>query len=307
MSKVCTVCKEEKPLDQFYKQPAKIDGHQSLCKTCHKKGGKESLKAYKSGEKAFQCFPVYPLKMDTKEWQVGKYAGHISFKKYANHKPYICSRITLEGRTSSRNYVYEEENRDFVIKEAEKWLWQKSLEYNLLKNRIRVRDAHTIEVELSKGQVMTTDIQFADLCQKYCIHTANKEDSKGEFYANILCENGRVRFHRHITGFTMVDHINRDPLDNRLSNLREATFKMNNNNVSMHRNNTSGFTGVRFADGRWIARLEFDGKNISKSFSIKKYGEEEAKRLAIEHRIALCKQYGNNNQLSKDIPNFVEQ
>ena len=307
MSKVCTVCKEDKPLDQFHKQQKTKDGRQSLCKRCNRENTMKHRNLYKSGEKEFQCYPVYPLNIQSREWQCGKYLGSISYFSYINGTPYVQATFNLKEKVKTKNFVFNDTNKEEKIQEAQNWLWQQTFENKLLKNRIRVLDENTIEVELSKGQVMTTDIQFSDLCQKYRINTAYKKDSKGDFYATIFCEEGDVRFHRKITGFQMVDHINRIPLDNRLVNLREATFKTNNNNVSMHKNNTSGYTGVRRVDNRWIARIECDGKNHSKSFSIKQYDEEEAKRLAIEHRIALCKQFGNNNQLSKDIPNFIEQ
>ena len=43
-----------------------------------------------------------------------------------------------------------------------------------------------------------------------------------------------------------LDHINHDRLDNRISNLREVTNKENQRNVSMRKDNTSGYSGVWF-------------------------------------------------------------
>lgn len=58
-----------------------------------------------------------------------------------------------------------------------------------------------------------------------------------------------------------VDHRNQDKLDNRLSNLREATTVQNNQNISSpNRGNVSGFRGVSPSRERWIAVIRADGK-----------------------------------------------
>lgn len=59
-----------------------------------------------------------------------------------------------------------------------------------------------------------------------------------------------------------IDHINNDPSDNRLCNLREATGTQNNGNQSMSRRNTTGVKGVYRADqpGRFYAQVTLDGK-----------------------------------------------
>lgn len=61
-----------------------------------------------------------------------------------------------------------------------------------------------------------------------------------------------------------VDHINRDKLDNRRCNLREATQRLNNFNRSIQSNNTSGFKGVsRTRNGRWWAYIRVRGKTVN--------------------------------------------
>lgn len=61
-----------------------------------------------------------------------------------------------------------------------------------------------------------------------------------------------------------IDHINRNPFDNRLANLRLATNTQNNRNKPKPRNNTSGFKGVSFEPRRgvWVARITVGGRRI---------------------------------------------
>jgi|SRR5699024_1328097 len=60
-----------------------------------------------------------------------------------------------------------------------------------------------------------------------------------------------------------VDHINRDKKDNRSENLRLCSQKENARNASLHKNNTSGYTGVeRTPEGKWKARIMVDRKTI---------------------------------------------
>lgn len=54
----------------------------------------------------------------------------------------------------------------------------------------------------------------------------------------------------------IVDHENRNPLDNRLQNLRVCTPQQNSGNKTKPRRNKSGYIGVFWAEGRgWLARV----------------------------------------------------
>lgn len=58
-----------------------------------------------------------------------------------------------------------------------------------------------------------------------------------------------------------IDHANRNPRDNRIENLREAT--RSNNSSNSIRQNKNGFRGVTLVKGkidRWCARIKFKGK-----------------------------------------------
>lgn len=58
-----------------------------------------------------------------------------------------------------------------------------------------------------------------------------------------------------------IDHINRNGLDNRISNLREADASQNRQNRGMHKCNTSGYKGVSYHIRRkkWRAAIGVDG------------------------------------------------
>lgn len=61
-----------------------------------------------------------------------------------------------------------------------------------------------------------------------------------------------------------VDHINGDPCDNRLANLRLATAAENSRNRKRTVRNTTGFKGVtKSASGKWVAQLEVHRKSYS--------------------------------------------
>lgn len=83
-----------------------------------------------------------------------------------------------------------------------------------------------------------------------------------------------------------LDHINGDKLDNRISNLREATRKQNMQNVRRHKHNTSGHKGVAWHPQRnkWRAYI-FD------SYRQIHLGLFDSKEAAFAARLKAEKQY----------------
>lgn len=84
-----------------------------------------------------------------------------------------------------------------------------------------------------------------------------------------------------------VDHINHDPADNRLANLRAVTNKQNLQNASLSKANRSGVTGVFWhrRDRAWVARIRVDGRDIHLT-------QSKNKRAAIAARKAAERKYG---------------
>ena len=108
-------------------------------------------------------------------------------------------------------------------------------------------------------------------------------------------ELNRIYLHQFLLENTnkekVIDHIDRNPLNNRKSNLRIVSRSINSTNAKPRTENKSGIRGVYFrkerpgvAKASWICEWSINGKRHSKSFSIAKYGEEEAFRLACSLR-----------------------
>lgn len=74
-----------------------------------------------------------------------------------------------------------------------------------------------------------------------------------------------VGMHQQLLGSSAgltIDHRNHNGLDNRKCNLRHSTVQQNNCNQLKNRNNSSGFTGVCSARGRWRASIRVNRKAI---------------------------------------------
>lgn len=59
-----------------------------------------------------------------------------------------------------------------------------------------------------------------------------------------------------------VDHIDRNPLNNSVENLRWCNQSQNMANMSLSKSNTSGFKGVRLSHNKWKAHIYIDGKSF---------------------------------------------
>lgn len=93
----------------------------------------------------------------------------------------------------------------------------------------------------------------------------------------------------------VIDHINRDPLDNRRCNLRICTHRQNILNSSKSKNNTSGFVGVYWTKDRekWKAYIKINGKQIGLGrFS-------DVKEAAMAYNNAAIKYFGEFANLNR--------
>lgn len=101
------------------------------------------------------------------------------------------------------------------------------------------------------------DLDDADKIEQYTWY----EDNKG--YATASIDKKHIKIHQLI-GFTGYDHEDRNPLNNRKSNLRPCTYQENSRNRSLYKNNKTGITGVNWstAKNKWRATIGVNYKTI---------------------------------------------
>ena len=85
--------------------------------------------------------------------------------------------------------------------------------------------------------------------------------------------NGKLIYGHHIAWIIsngkppsgVIDHINKNPSDNRIKNLRDVSQRMNMTNRKKQSNNKSGVTGVSFRGDRnkWRAYITNKGKVVN--------------------------------------------
>ena len=152
------------------------------------------------------------------------------------------------------------------------------------------------EIPLSKGMIaIVDDCDYVWLSEwKWCVshqgYAMRTEYIQGSGRKHQM--NSVYLMHRIIMNAPegmCVDHINRDKLDNRRSNLRLATRAENLWNAGMSAANTSGYRGVYWLERRkcWLAKIFIQGKEI-------RLGQyDEAIDAAYAYNVAALKYMGS--------------
>jgi hypothetical protein len=95
-----------------------------------------------------------------------------------------------------------------------------------------------------------------------------KDDySGGYFYYWNFDKKGKIALHTYLLNNpegTVIDHINRNRTDNRRENLRVVSQSINSKNSKIHKNNSSGCSGVNWNKelGKWRVRIGLDFSRI---------------------------------------------
>ncbi len=135
-----------------------------------------------------------------------------------------------------------------------------------LGSQIRLIGDGAAEVELTQGLVAIIDQEDIPLVAPHKWHVAR--GNKDLCYARCNGDRKAVPMHRLLFGDipadVQVDHIDRNGLNNRRSNLRLSNATFQKLNQSVRRDCTSGCTGVHLRpDGKWQARISVNGRRVS--------------------------------------------
>lgn len=130
----------------------------------------------------------------------------------------------------------------------------------------------------NENKVLIDDIDF-DFINQYKWRLG----SRG--YA--IRSNGKkvIMMHRLINGTSKgleTDHINRNKLDNRRSNLRSVTSSQNHMNKGIPKNNKTGFKGIYWSEKRnkWTCYIRINRKTINLGMFLTKIEAIEKRKEA---------------------------
>ena len=111
------------------------------------------------------------------------------------------------------------------------------------------------------GNYFYFDMNDVDIVCKHCWYERVDTTGYSSLMATTSGQKKSIKMHQ-LFGFANCDHIDRNPLNNRRSNLRQATASQQNMNQGKQSNNTSGVIGVCWHKDRnkWNAFISISGK-----------------------------------------------
>lgn len=130
------------------------------------------------------------------------------------------------------------------------------------------------------------DDEYFDIIKEYCWGVDVQHGGK-YVVAKDSETKKKILLHRLILDFPemMIDHVDRNPLNNRINNLRLATNGQNTRNAKTRKDNQTGVRGVSYnqINKNWRAILDYnDERVLDKSFS--NFDEAVKERLLAEKK-----------------------
>jgi hypothetical protein len=196
------------------------------------------------------------------KWILGKISGYIEKTKDG----YIAKVKNEDGN----------KNKYFTsINNAQIYQICASFHLGMTKNLIRILNDNIIEVKLTNGKIMITDLVFLPIIQQHVIY----EKSGGHNRCILNIDGKEINFNDYISGIIGSIHLNGNKYDNRYINLSDSkilTYKNTDINESNDKNGNSGYR----------CRFKLLGTEFSKFFLNDKY--PNAKVSAIDYKSKIC-------------------
>lgn len=126
-------------------------------------------------------------------------------------------------------------------------------------NHYEFCDDYVIGYTSNTNEPFYFDADDYDLVKDICWGAKTNKFGFKQLYGYNRATKKSVLFHNHI-GFRHYDHIDRNELNNRKSNLRPCSTTENARNKSKYKNNTTGVTGVCWhkKNKKWVASIRIN-------------------------------------------------
>lgn len=263
-------------------EPNPLVFHIAICGKCRHLD-KDKLNNRRSNLQSLDVVPPNHIKTPEGVWLGGKTSGSIS-------RLYNSYLLRFSGPVLSVYFPFKNyENEEAAFIAANDYRYEESDRRGILRNRYRYLEdsrGDYLEVMLTHGKTLKCDVEDLPIVEGYTWHAKSSKNTKCHY---VVSSKEQISFHRLITSFKVVDHIDGDGLNNRKYNLREGEIE-NPRNHPKRKDNNSGMTGVSYSVSKnaWIVQWSENGKRRHKSFSV--YGDrsnETAKMMAIAYRECL--------------------
>lgn len=154
-----------------------------------------------------------------------------------------------------------------------------SKKYNVYEKRQDENGEYYVGWTTNTNREFYFDVDDYKKVKDYCWFESWNKDKSYHFVAT-HDNTKNIKFHQLI-GYKSADHKDRDPFNNRKSNLRVATHQENCWNRGIQKSNSSGIIGVCWAkrERLWRSYIKLNDKQISLGYYINK---DDATRARLE-------------------------
>ena len=284
MAKINWTKEDEKIIEEMY-----IDGktNKEIFNSFYGKKGLEKLKQIESKIHKMGLSKKYDRDMMLSLKYIGKVYGNLKIIKYIGkdenfQRKYecmcLCEKHTMVERSLHELIKGKRDSCGCLTRN--KTLCSKGIS--------NTYDLDNYEFGLGKtndGQEFIFDKEDYEKISKYTWY----KNKNGYVLSNSYVDGKRKTVHMHrlvmdVDNEFVIDHINRNPSDNRKQNLRACTQNKNCINKSTRKNNKSGVVGVYYerSSGKWYAQISIEGKHMTLGAFDNKNDAINARRSAEE-------------------------